>query len=237
MNQPTSQRSRLRVRAAVGAVVLAVLAGLAIRYRGELTLENLAAHEAALRALVERRFAVAMLAAFGVYVGVTAASLPVATLSTLVLAWLLGFWPGLLVVSFASATGATIAFLTSRFLMGDYVQSRYGERLARFNEMLDREGAYYLFALRLAPYVPFVVINLVMGLTRMRVRTFWWVSQLGMLPATAVYVSVGASLSGPREIQERGVAGILTWQLAAALVALGLLPLVGRYVAKAYRRA
>jgi len=177
----------------------------------------------------------ALAAASAIYVGVTASSLPVATALTLVYGWLFGFWPAVVLVSFASTAGATVAFLSSRFLVGDWVQSRYGERLLRFNEMLAREGAYYLFALRLAPYVPFVVVNLVMGLTQMKVRTFWWVSQLGMLPATAVYVSVGASLSGPREIQERGLAGIITWQLAAALVALGLLPIVGRAISRRLR--
>jgi uncharacterized membrane protein YdjX (TVP38/TMEM64 family) len=179
--------------------------------------------------LVDRRWAFAIAAAFAIYVAVTASSLPAATLLTLVYGWLFGFWPAVVLVSFAATAGATVAFLSSRFLLGNWVQSRYGERLARFNEMLDREGAFYLFALRLTPYVPFVVINLVMGLTRMKARTFWWVSQLGMLPATAVYVSVGANLSGPREIQLRGLTGILTWQLAAALVALGLLPLAGRW--------
>lgn len=225
----------MRRRAVVGAVVVVVLGVLAFRYRSELTLDNLVAHETALRELVDRRLVVALVASFAVYVFVTAASLPAATLLTLAIGWLFGLWRGVVLVSFASTTGATVAFLASRFLLGNWVQSRYGERLARFNEMLDREGAFYLFALRLAPYVPFVVINLVMGLTRMRVRTFWWVSQLGMLPATVVYVSVGANVSGPREIQERGVTGILTWQLAAALVALGLLPLVGRWVTKRLR--
>ena len=227
----------LRRRAAIGAAVVAVLFALAWRFRGELTLDNLVAHEDALRDLVDRRFVLALALAFVVYVVVTASSLPVATLLTLSLAWLFGFWPGVVLVSFASTAGATIAFLTSRFLLGDFVQSRYGERLLRFNEMLDREGAFYLFALRLAPYVPFVVINLVMGLTRMRVRTFWWVSQLGMAPATVVYVSVGANLSGPREIHERGLGGILTWQLAAALAALGLLPLLARWAVGRMRAA
>lgn len=225
----------MRRRAVVGAVVVIALAALAWRLRESLTLDNLVANERAVREFVDARWLLALAAAFAIYVGVTASSLPVATALTLVYGWLFGFWPAVVLVSFASTAGATVAFLSSRFLVGDWVQSRYGERLLRFNEMLAREGAYYLFALRLAPYVPFVVVNLVMGLTQMKVRTFWWVSQLGMLPATAVYVSVGASLSGPREIQERGLAGIITWQLAAALVALGLLPIVGRAISRRLR--
>ncbi|MEX2188118.1 MAG: TVP38/TMEM64 family protein [Pirellulales bacterium] len=235
MSEPIPNRGTMRRRAVIGAVVVVALGALAVRYRSELTLDNLVTHETALREFVDRRLVLALVAAFALYVGVTAASLPIATILTLALSWLFGFGRGVALVSFASTTGATVAFLMSRFLLGNWVQSRYADRLARFNEMLDREGAFYLFALRLAPYVPFVVINLVMGLTRIRVRTFWWVSQLGMLPATAVYVSVGANLSGPREIQERGVTGILTWQLAAALVALGLLPLVGRWATKRMR--
>lgn len=227
--------TRPRRRAILAGVIIAALAVAAWQFRESLALDNLAAHERALREFVDRRWMLALAAAFAIYVGVTATSLPVATALTLVLGWLFDFWPAVVLVSFASTAGATIAFLSSRFLLGDWVQSVHAVRLLRFNEMLAREGALYLFALRLAPYVPFVVVNLVMGLTQMKVRTFWWVSQLGMLPATAVYVSVGASLSGPREIQERGLSGIITWQLAAALVALGLLPIVGRAVSRRVR--
>ena len=113
---------------------------------------------------------------------------------TLVVAWYFGFWKGLVLVSFASTCGATLAFLLSRYLLRDIIQSKFGERLKTFNESLDREGAFYLFTLRLIPAVPFFVINVVMGLTRIRTTTFWWISQVGMLAGTCVYVYAGSNI-------------------------------------------
>jgi uncharacterized membrane protein YdjX (TVP38/TMEM64 family) len=107
---------------------------------------------------------------------------------------LFGFWPALVVVSFASTIGATLAFWVSRFLLRDSVQARFGDRLRAVNQGIAREGAFYLFSLRLVPIFPFFVINLVMGLTPMRTVTFCWVSQVGMLPGTAVYVNAGTQL-------------------------------------------
>jgi uncharacterized membrane protein YdjX (TVP38/TMEM64 family) len=109
---------------------------------------------------------------------------------TLLYGWFFKFVAALLVVSFASTTGTTLAFLLSRYLLRDAIQQKFGERLAGFNGALEREGAFYLFTLRLIPAVPFFVINVVMGLTPIRVWTFWWVSQLGMLPGTCVFVAV-----------------------------------------------
>ena len=108
--------------------------------------------------------------------------------------WLFGFWRALVLVNSATA-GATIAFLLSRYLLGQWIQARYGQRLMAINMAIDREGAFYLFTLRLIPQVPFFVLNAVMGLTRIRVWTFWWVSQLGMLPATIVFVLAGAEVA------------------------------------------
>jgi uncharacterized membrane protein YdjX (TVP38/TMEM64 family) len=107
---------------------------------------------------------------------------------------LFGFWPALVVVSFASTIGATLAFWVSRFLLRDSVQARFGDRLRAVNAGIEKEGAFYLFSLRLVPIFPFFVINLVMGLTPMRTVTFCWVSQVGMLPGTAVYVNAGTQL-------------------------------------------
>ena len=117
------------------------------------------------------------------------------------------------------------------------IQARYGERLARLNEAIEREGAFYLLTLRLIPQVPFFVLNALMGLTRMRVRTYWWVSQLGMLPATIVFVLTGANAPRLKTIAERGLSGLLDWRLIAALVLLSILPLaIKRGVAWARRR-
>jgi pyruvate/2-oxoglutarate dehydrogenase complex dihydrolipoamide dehydrogenase (E3) component/uncharacterized membrane protein YdjX (TVP38/TMEM64 family) len=160
---------------------------------------------------------------FLLYVAVTALSLPGATLVTLAGGAIFGLGWGLLLVSFASSVGATLAFLTARFVLRDTVQARFGQRLADVNAGIQRDGAFYLFTLRLIPVVPFFVINLLMGLTTMRVRTFYWVSQLGMLGGTAVYVNAGTQLGQLDSLQ-----GILSPALLGSFVLLGLFPLIAR---------
>lgn len=228
-------RGDARRRWLVGLVLLvAVAAGW--WYRDALRLEALARQEGQLRALVESRFWVAVAVAFVVYVVVTALALPAATGMSLVIGWLFGFWRGTLLVSIASTCGATCSFLLSRYVLGERLQARYAERLATFNAALEREGVFYLFSLRLIPFVPFFVVNLVMGLTRMRVRTFWWVSQLGMLPGTCVYLWAGSSFGSLDALAKQGWRGIVTPQLAAAFVTLGLFPLIVRRIVAWWRR-
>ncbi|HEX4586292.1 MAG TPA: FAD-dependent oxidoreductase [Burkholderiaceae bacterium] len=153
-----------------------------------------------------------------VYVAVTALSLPGAALMTLAAGALFGLAIGTVLASFASSIGATLAFVSARFVLRDRVRSRFGDRLAAIDDGIRREGAFYLFALRLVPLFPFFVINLVMGLTALPVRTFYWVSQLGMLPGTLAYVVAGTQLG-----QFRISAGLI---LAFAL--LGLFPLLAK---------
>ena len=160
---------------------------------------------------------------FLVYVLVTALSLPGATVMTLVMAAVFGLWWGLLLVSFASSVGATLAFLIARFLLREPVQRRYGERLKAINAGIEKDGAWYLFSLRLVPIFPFFVINLVMGLTPIRTWTFYWVSQLGMLAGTLVYVNAGTQLA---ELESS--AGILSPGLLGSFVLLGLFPLLAK---------
>lgn len=162
---------------------------------------------------------------FAVYVVVTALSLPGAALMTLVGGALFGLGWGLLLVSFASVAGATLAMIISRFLLQSWVQKRFGNRLKAINQGVDNEGAFYLFALRLVPVFPFFLINLAMGLTRLKVSTFWWVSQLGMLPGTLVYVNAGRELG-----QIDSLGGILSPGLIGAFVLLGVFPLVARKI-------
>jgi len=148
---------------------------------------------------------------------------------SLVYGWYFGFVPALVLVSFASTAGATVAFLTSRYLLRDSVHSKFGARLNSFNAHLEAEGAFYLFTLRLIPLVPFFVINLVMGLTPVKARTYWWVSQLGMLPGTAVYVYAGSRVPNLIELAEKGAAAVFSasqlLQLGIAFGLLGLFPL------------
>src|SRR5213592_1611458 len=128
---------------------------------------------------------------FAIYVAVTGLSVPGAAVLSLVVGAIFGLLWGTLIVSFASSIGATLAFLSSRFLFREAVRNRFGNRLRAIDAGLEKEGAFYLFALRLLPPFPYVVVNLLMGLTRIKIRTFYWVSQLGMLPATLVYVNAG----------------------------------------------
>lgn len=160
-----------------------------------------------------------------IYVAATALSLPLGTVLTLAGGAIFGFWPALLIVSFASAIGATLAFLASRFLLRDWVQARFGDRLRTVNDGFAREGGLYLFALRLTPVFPFWLVNLALGLTPMRTWTFYWVSQLGMLAGTAVYVYAGTQLSEFR----------LSPGLFVALVLLGIFPLIAKHALDSYR--
>lgn len=167
---------------------------------------------------------------FAIYVLVTALSLPGAAVMTLAGAALFGFWKALLIVSFASSIGALLAFLIARFLLRDWVKARVGRSMEAIDRGIARDGALYLFTLRLVPAFPFFVINLAMGLTAMPARTFYWVSQLGMLAGTAVYVNAGTELG-----RIDTLAGILSPGLIAAFVLLGVFPLIARRVIDALR--
>ncbi len=167
---------------------------------------------------------------FAAYVAVTGLSLPGATLMTLVAGAVFGLLWGTVIVSFASSLGATLAFLASRFLLRDAIQGRYGDRLRAINAGVEKEGAFYLFTLRLVPAFPFFVINLVMGLTPMKTRTFYWVSQVGMLAGTLVYVNAGTQLA-----RLESVKGILSPGLLASFAALGLFPLVAKKIVDTVR--
>jgi pyruvate/2-oxoglutarate dehydrogenase complex dihydrolipoamide dehydrogenase (E3) component/uncharacterized membrane protein YdjX (TVP38/TMEM64 family) len=162
---------------------------------------------------------------FAVYVVVTGLSLPGAAILTLVAGALFGLLWGVVIVSFASTLGATLAFLASRYLLRDWVQAKFGDKLKTINAGVEKEGAFYLFALRLVPAFPFFLINLVMGLTKMPTRTYFWVSQVGMLAGTIVYVYAGTQLG-----QFKISAG-----LVAAFVILGLFPLVAKKVLDAFK--
>lgn len=205
--------------------VAAFVVGGYVYFRDSLSLSSLAARESEFRQFRDKRPIMVYSVAFIVYVAVTGLSLPGAAGLTLVCGWLFGFWRGVLLVSFASTAGATVAFIVSRFLLRDAIQKRFGDRLRAFNDALNREGAFYLFMLRLIPAVPFFVINVVMGLTPLSVRTYWWVSQAGMLPGTAAYVYAGASVPDLATLGDRGAAGILSPQLLIAFVLLGLMPI------------
>ncbi len=213
-------------------ILLVLVLGLAASawyFVGEwLSLEVLAEREEELRDFQTRNPLLVYALAFGIYVLVTGLSLPGATVMTLLLAWYFGFWEALVLISFASTAGATLAFLLSRFLFSDLVQSRFQQQLEGFHRAFEQQGPLFLFSLRLIPAVPFFVINAVMGLTNIKTQTFWWVSQLGMLPGTAVYVYAGSRVPSLSRLAEDGINAVLSpqqvTQILIALVLLGLFP-------------
>jgi len=162
---------------------------------------------------------------FAVYVAVTALSLPGAAIMTLAGGAVFGLLWGTVLVSFASSFGATLAFLASRFLLRDWVQARFGERLRAINLGVEKEGGFYLFTLRLVPAFPFFMINLLMGLTPIRTWTFYWVSQVGMLAGTVVYVNAGTQLAGIGSLS-----GILSPALIGSFALLGIFPLIAKKI-------
>jgi pyruvate/2-oxoglutarate dehydrogenase complex dihydrolipoamide dehydrogenase (E3) component/uncharacterized membrane protein YdjX (TVP38/TMEM64 family) len=164
---------------------------------------------------------------FAVYVIATAVSIPGAALLTIIGGMVFGLWTGILLVSFASSIGATLAFLASRFLLRDWVQEKFSTHLSTINQGIEKQGGYYLFGLRLIPLFPFWMINLVMGLTPLKASTFYLVSQLGMLAGTLVFVNAGVSLGS---IEEFSAAGIMTPAVILSFVLLAIFPLLVRAV-------
>lgn len=184
-----------------------------------LSLENFKASQAEIVAAKDANPVLYIAGFFILYVAVTGLSIPGAAIMTLVAGALFGVLLGTIIVSFASTLGATLAFLSARFVLRDWVQGKFGERLRAIYDGLEKDGAFYLFTLRLIPVFPFFVINLLMGLTRIKTPTFFWVSQLGMLPATMVFVNAGTQIS-----RIDSTAGLLSPTLIASFVALALFP-------------
>ena len=184
-----------------------------------LSLENFKARQAEIVAAKDAKPLLYVAGFFLLYVAVTGLSIPGAAIMSLVAGALFGLVLGTIIVSFASTIGATLAFLSSRYLLRDWVQGKFGERLRAIDDGLAKDGAFYLFTLRLIPVFPFFVINLLMGLTRIKTWTFFWVSQLGMLAATVVFVNAGTQIS-----QIESTSGLLSPTLIGSFVALALFP-------------
>lgn len=224
-----------RYKTLARVLIVAALAGAVAAYfsfglQREL---GLAALQARQHALLEYRQGHPLGLAAGfflAYVACAALSLPVAGLLTLAAGAIFGLIEGVALVSFASSMGATLAWLASRYVLGDIVQRHFGERLQAVNRGIQREGSLYLLTLRLVPVLPFFVVNLLMGLTTLPVRTFYWVSQVGMLPVTLIYVNAGTQLSGLHSLS-----GILSARIIASLVLLAAFPLLARRVLSAIK--
>ncbi|HYD38999.1 MAG TPA: VTT domain-containing protein, partial [Allosphingosinicella sp.] len=212
-------------------LVLAVAAYFLLDLGQYLTLASLKSRQAELAAFVEARPATAVAAFFLLYVAVTALSLPGAAIMTLAAGAIFGLWRGTLIVSFASTIGASLAFLSSRYLLRDWVKARFGERGAAIDRGIEKDGAFYLLTLRLIPAFPFFLVNLAMGLTAMRLVTYALVSQVGMLPGTIVYVNAGTQLAAIESTSD-----ILSPGLILSFVLLGLFPLLAKLLVGGWRR-
>jgi pyruvate/2-oxoglutarate dehydrogenase complex dihydrolipoamide dehydrogenase (E3) component/uncharacterized membrane protein YdjX (TVP38/TMEM64 family) len=215
-------KSRLIVALVIVAAVVAFFAFDLGRF---LTLDYLKSQQAAIDAQFRAHPVATAAVFFAAYVAVTGLSLPGAAIMTLAAGAVFGLLWGTIIVSFASSIGATIAFLASRFLFREAVQAKFGEKLSAINRGIERDGPFYLFTLRLVPVFPFFVINLVMGLTKLRTWTFYWVSQLGMLLGTVVYVNAGTQLAKIDSLR-----GILSPGLLFSFVLLGIFPLVAKKI-------
>ncbi|WP_285713425.1 FAD-dependent oxidoreductase [Erythrobacter oryzae] len=216
--------------------IIAVLAALVAAYfifdLGQyLTLAGIKALSADIAAFQQDNALAVIAGFFLAYVAVTGASLPGAAIMTLAAGALFGVVQGTVIVSFASTLGATLAFLSSRYVLRDTIEARFGERLKAINAGLERDGPFYLFSLRMIPYIPFFAVNLVMGLTRIRTFTFMWVSQIGMLLGTVVYVNFGtqlADISDPRDL--------LSPLLLISFLLLALVPWIAKGIIGALQR-
>ncbi|MBU0479682.1 MAG: TVP38/TMEM64 family protein [Proteobacteria bacterium] len=215
-------------------VIAAILAIVIFRSLGldqYLTLEYLKESQARFQELYLNHQIPVIGSYMGIYILVTALSLPGAAVMTLAGGGLFGFVTGAIVVSFASTIGATLACMVSRYLLQDWVQNRFADKLAAMNRGIEKEGAFYLFTLRLIPVFPFFVINLAMGMTRMPLTTFFWVSQIGMLPGTLVFVNAGKELA-----KIDSLSGVLSPALLGSFIILGLFPITVKKLLALYRR-
>ncbi|TOD37406.1 TVP38/TMEM64 family protein [Vibrio parahaemolyticus] len=208
-----------------GLILVATILLLGANFGQYLTLENAKAQQETLNSFIEANIVYAAAVYFLAYVAITAFSIPGAAVVTLLGAALFGFWFSLLLVSFASTIGATLAFLSSRYLLRDWVQLRFGEKLVAINQGVKKDGAFYLFSLRLIPVFPFFLINLLMGLTPMSIARFYLTSQIGMLPGTAVYLNAGTQLATIDSLS-----GIVSPTVLASFALLGLFPILVKWV-------
>ena len=214
----------------VGAIIVLVVLFNVLGLGQYLTLDYLKASQDKFALLYgDHKFAV-IAAYMAVYIIVTALSLPGAAIMTLAGGAMFGFWIGVIVVSFASTIGATLACFVARFLLRDWVQNKFGEKLSSINTGIENEGAFYLFSLRLVPIFPFFVINLAMGLTTMKLLTFYLTSQIGMFPGTMVFVNAGKELS-----KIESLSGILSPGLIISFIILGIFPITVKKILYLYK--
>jgi uncharacterized membrane protein YdjX (TVP38/TMEM64 family) len=229
-NYKLMQQKSINKISVIAGIILFIALFRYFEFGQYLTLEYLKESQTGFQTLYAENRIMVIASYMVIYILVTGLLLPGAAVLTLAGGGLFGFIAGTIIVSFASTIGATLACLVSRYVLRDWVQTKFEEKLKAINEGVKKEGAFYLLTLRLIPAFPFFVINLVMGLTKMKIFTFFWVSQIGMLPGTMVYVNAG------REIAKvDSISGILSPTLIFSFVLLGLFPVTVKKIIGFYK--
>lgn len=214
----------MKAKITLAAVIVALIAAFFIfDLQQYFSLENLKSQKDALNNLYANNPVLIAGAFFLTYVVFAALALPAAAILTVAGGAIFGFWTGVLLVSFSSTIGATLAFIFTRFLFHDAIEAKFGDRLAAVNKGIESEGAFYVFGLRLVPLFPFFVVNSLLALTKLRIWTFYWSSQLGMLVGTAVYVNAGTQIA-----QINSTSDILSLELIISFVLLGVFPIIAK---------
>lgn len=232
LNHNNDKKRKLFLKIITGGIILsAVVAYMVLDLGQYFTLSYIRTSQERFALLYAEHGLMVILGYGVVYVLSTSLSLPGGAILTLAGGALFGFWTGILTVSFASTIGATLACAVSRFILRDWIQTKFGEKIKTVNDGIEKEGAFYLFSLRLIPVFPFWLINLVMGLTKMPLRKFFWVSQVGMLPGTIVYVNAGKELA-----KIESLSGILSPGLIISFAVLGIFPIAANKILSLYRK-
>jgi len=232
VDHKNDKMNKLLQKILIGVVLLSAVVAFRVFDLGQyLTLSYIKASQERFALLYAQHRLMVILGYGVIYVLATSLSLPGAVVLTLAGGALFGLWTGVLTVSFASSIGATLACIVSRFILRDWVQAKFGDKLKTVNAGIEKEGAFYLFTLRLIPIFPFWLINLVMGLTKMPLRRFYWTSQVGMLPGTIVYVNAGKELA-----KIESLSGVLSPGLIISFTVLGIFPIAAKKILSLYQK-
>lgn len=208
-----------------------IIVGYIFDFNKILSFDTIKATYQDIQTLINKNYILYYSAFFILYIVVTAFALPISLIKTLLAGALFGFWPGLILVSFASSIGSTFCFLFSRYALRAYIQKRFSNYLEKINKGIETDGWLYLLFLRLSPIFPFFIINLVFGLTKMKTLEFYVVSQIGMFIATAIFVNAGVQISNLNSLEE-----ILSFKIVASLTVIGLFPLLVKYIYKMIKK-
>jgi uncharacterized membrane protein YdjX (TVP38/TMEM64 family) len=208
-----------------------IIVGYIFDFNKILSFDTIKATYQDIQILINKKYILYYSTFFILYIVVTAFALPISLIKTLLAGALFGFWPGLILVSFASSIGSTFCFLFSRYALRAYIQKRFSNYLDKINKGIETDGWLYLLFLRLSPIFPFFIINLVFGLTKMKTLEFYVVSQIGMFIATAIFVNAGVQISNLNSLEE-----ILSFKIIASLTVIGLFPLLVKYIYKMIKK-